>query len=578
MSGGLVTRAFACVLLLLVPALAPAAESPARAAVIVVGPDGVATGALQSSLEAALAPAASSAFVVVPSFELAPRIGTRAGTPESPKAAQMIEEGRKLFYDGQNEEALDRLSKAAALPDAPPRERIRASLHRAVVLQTMNDERRLNEALTEVLRLDPHHAVSVDEFPPGLRDLVEALKRVTRTVTVKVSAVAPGAEATLDGRPFAADRTIEATPGKHELAVRAPGFRRLATDVTVPPGATTLDVVAPALPIAFVTAQESTLSALAARKPVSDPAFTAKLAAAAKVDALVIVSLFGAVPEALVVRGDRREGKTFADAEARAIADWAAGAVRRLKPVPGGPFAGPQRTLSAGSTVLAWDRTVSGGGADDVTLSMGGAGATVSGLISGERLAGQFDVAAVTFAMSSMEATLPGDGRATGTGGGYLHASARGGYGVLRLAPADVWVWAGLDAERYGSPQTLAALRLPLFVSWAAVSPAAGVEAQWRPVPSISAVTAVSVLGGGAYVEGPADTTGSRPEIGVSPGARIAVRWAASSRWRVDAGWSVESRVVRFHGRTSTAFEEPIRDATLVETRQAFTIGAGRQF
>lgn len=570
------TRAVLFASILAAPAVA-AAAGRVRTGVVVVGPDGPATGALQAGLEAALVAELQDHFVVVPAAEVGPRVGTRTANESDTRAAVLIDEGRRLFYEGKPAESLERLTRAATLSGAPARDRIRAHLYRATVFQAAGDIPGMDDALLEVLRLDPAHELSLDEFPPALRDPLESLRRVTKTFTVRVAGVLPGAEAFLDDRPLGADRSIQAAAGDHELSVRAPGFRRVRADLTVS-GDT--DAVAPPLPLAFGTAQESALAALAARRAVSDPQLAEKLATAAKVDALVVVSLFGASTEALVTRGDRSEGRSFAGPDAAAIASWAAGALRRVRPTEGGPLAGPQRTLSAGWAVLGWQRTVrgSGAGSDPVSLEMGGTGAHASGLLSGERFGASFDVLAASFAMSQVEATLPGSGRATGTGGGYLRGAARGGYGAVRSGPLDVWLWAGIDAERYGSPEPLASTGLPLFVSWAAVAPVAGAEAQWRPLPSLEGGAALFLAGGGAYVEQPSGATGTRPDFALSPSARVSVRWAASSRWRVDAGWSIERREVRFHGRTDTAFEEPIADARLVDLRQTFSIAAGRSF
>lgn len=556
------------------PAVARAGES-VRVGVVVVGPDALVSGALQAGLEAALVAERDGSLLVVPAAEIAPRVGLRTPPVPDPRAAALVEEGRRLFYDGQQTAALDRLTRAAALPGAAAKDRIRAQLYRATVLQAAGDEVATDAALLEVLRLDPAYEVSLEEFSPATRDLFESLKRVTKTFTVRVAGVPPGAEAFLDDRPLAADRSIVATAGTHELSVRAPGFRRVVRPLSV---TADTEVVAPLLPIAFGTAQESAIAALAARRAVSDPRLAEKLATAAKVDALVVVSLFGASTDVVVTRADRSEGRSFATPDAPAIASWAIGALRRVRPTTGGPLAGPQRELSAGWAVLGWQRTLRGGDAEPVSLSMTGTGVRATGLVSGERLGASFDLVAASFAMSSVEATLPGNGRAHGTGGGYLHGAARGGYGVVRSGALDVWLWAGLDAERYGSPEPLASTGLPLFVSWAAVAPVAGAEAQWRPLPSIEGAAAVFVAAGGAYAEEPSGSTGDRPDFATSPAARVAVRWAASSRWRVDAGWSIERREVRFHGGTATAFEEPITDARLVDVRQTFSISAGRAF
>ena len=562
---------------LLVPEVR-AQERPVRAGVVVVGPDAARAGELQDGIESALVEQGGDSLVVVPASDFARRVASRSAQAlpdDGGRAAELVEEGRRKFFAGNPSEALELLGSAAAMTNAPAKQRIRAHLHRAAVFQSQDNQAAIDAELSSVLRLDPEASADLGEFSPAIRDLLESLKRFTRKFTLRVAGVPPGAQATVDERPLTPDRTITVTAGEHVLAVQAPGFKRVTKSIDV---SADTEVAAPSLPIALSTAHESSLSALAGRRAVSDPRIAEKLTARARIDAVVIVSTFGASVEALVSRGGREESRSFDAAQPAAIAEWAAGALRRLRPTPGGPLAGPQRTLSAGWAALAWSRSVQGEQRDPVSLDIGGTGLHVSGLAAGERVAGSFEFVGATFAVSSVSAALPAGGQATGPGGGYLRARFRGAYGVSRSAAWDVWLWAGLDGEHYASPARLASLELPLFVSWVSAAPVTGAELQWRPTPTLSATAELSLSPVGAYVEQPGGVTGRASSIAPSPGARIGVRWAASSRWRVDAGWWFERREVRFQGRSTTDFEESMSDARLTELRQTFFVSAGQAF
>lgn len=144
---------------------------------------------------------------------------------------RQVESARTLFYNGQHDRALDLLKQALAelerapLAGQPWKVTAPALALQGVVLTSLNKKSDAAEAFRRVLRVEPSHSLSSDEFTPSVISQFEGfrkeLARQKKGVT-QVQSTPPGAEVLVEGRVMGVTPLkLELTPSTYRLAVRA---------------------------------------------------------------------------------------------------------------------------------------------------------------------------------------------------------------------------------------------------------------------------------------------------------------------------------------------------------------------
>lgn len=144
---------------------------------------------------------------------------------------RQVESARTLFYNGQHDRALDLLKQALAelerapLAGQPWKVTAPALALQGVVLTSLNRKGDAAEAFRRVLRVEPAHTLSSDEFTPSVISQFEVfrkeLARQKKGVT-QVQSTPPGAEVLVEGRVMGVTPLkLELTPSTYRIAVRA---------------------------------------------------------------------------------------------------------------------------------------------------------------------------------------------------------------------------------------------------------------------------------------------------------------------------------------------------------------------
>ncbi|MDP3235992.1 MAG: PEGA domain-containing protein [Myxococcales bacterium] len=144
---------------------------------------------------------------------------------------RQVESARTLFYNGQHDRALDLLKQALAelerapLAGQPWKVTAPALALQGVVLTSLNKKGDAAEAFRRVLRVEPAHTLSSDEFTPSVISQFEVfrkeLARQKKGVT-QVQSTPPGAEVLVEGRVMGVTPLkLELPPSTYRVAVRA---------------------------------------------------------------------------------------------------------------------------------------------------------------------------------------------------------------------------------------------------------------------------------------------------------------------------------------------------------------------
>ncbi len=144
---------------------------------------------------------------------------------------RQVESARTLFYNGQHDRALDLLKQALAelerapLAGQPWKVTAPALALQGVVLTSLNKKGDAAEAFRRVLRVEPAHTLSSDEFTPSVISQFELfrkeLARQKKGVT-QVQSTPPGAEVLVEGRVMGVTPLkLELPPSTYRVAVRA---------------------------------------------------------------------------------------------------------------------------------------------------------------------------------------------------------------------------------------------------------------------------------------------------------------------------------------------------------------------
>ncbi len=157
---------------------------------------------------------------------------------------RQVESARTLFYNGQHDRALDLLKQALAelerapLAGQPWKVTAPALALQGVVSTSLNKKSDAAEAFRRVLRVEPTHSLSRDEFTPSVISQFEGfrkeLARQKKGVT-QVQSTPPGAEVLIEGRVMGVTPLkLELTPSTYRLAVRANDRVSYLRVITVP--------------------------------------------------------------------------------------------------------------------------------------------------------------------------------------------------------------------------------------------------------------------------------------------------------------------------------------------------------
>jgi hypothetical protein len=134
---------------------------------------------------------------------------------------RQVESARTLFYNGQNDRALDLLRQAltelerAPIAGQPWKVTAQALALQGVLQLGANKKADAAESFKRVLRVEPGHVLSADEYTPSVISQFEVYRKElarTRKAAVQVQSTAPGAEVLVEGR------VMGVTPLKLELA------------------------------------------------------------------------------------------------------------------------------------------------------------------------------------------------------------------------------------------------------------------------------------------------------------------------------------------------------------------------
>lgn len=134
---------------------------------------------------------------------------------------RQVESARTLFYNGQNDRALDLLKQAlvelerAPIAGQPWKVTAQALTLQGVLLLGANKKADAAESFRRVLRVEPTHALSSDEYTPSVLSQFEVYRKElarARKSGVLVQSTSPGAEVLVEGR------VMGVTPLKLELA------------------------------------------------------------------------------------------------------------------------------------------------------------------------------------------------------------------------------------------------------------------------------------------------------------------------------------------------------------------------
>lgn len=157
---------------------------------------------------------------------------------------RQVESARTLFYNGQNDRALDLLKQALAELERAPiaaqpwKVAAQALALQGVVSQTMGKKAEATEAFRRVLRVDPAYALSTDEYTPSVIAGFEALRKEVarqKKSTVQVQSSTPGAEVLIEGRVMGVTPLkLELPAAAYRLMVRTTDRASFLRVITVP--------------------------------------------------------------------------------------------------------------------------------------------------------------------------------------------------------------------------------------------------------------------------------------------------------------------------------------------------------
>lgn len=157
---------------------------------------------------------------------------------------RQVESARTLFYNGQNERALDLLKQALAelerapIAGQPWKVAAPALTLQGVVALTMGKKADAAEAFRRVLRVEPAHALSTDEYTPSVIAQFETLRKELgrqKKQAVQVQSSTPGAEVLIEGRVMGVTPLkLDLPAATYRLLVRTPDRASFLRVITVP--------------------------------------------------------------------------------------------------------------------------------------------------------------------------------------------------------------------------------------------------------------------------------------------------------------------------------------------------------
>ena len=586
-----------CCASLIVPASARGAEpaadprvrgsgEPPRVALVVVGSEAKAAGALTRSLEGRL--------VALPQLRLrtseqgvavlapAGAGDVPASDPLGVRVSEKLPMIARAFYDEKLDDALATLTAAEAVKGRSALGRLRLLLWRAAILGAKGDKAGAESAAKEAMALAPDVEADPRTHPPELGELLDGLKtKVGRSASLAVVAYPPGAVVRIDDR--LAEGRVALTPGKHLVVVTSRGYRPVEAVVNVTGDAT----VTLSLPVSYGTSE----TPLGAYAEAGADLAVAELAKKLEVESVVVVAtdpgkslranVWGRTPAAPV------PAATFTDDAAgqAALADWIEA---RFKPeIARAPDLRSWTWIATGGPVFAARQRSLGSGREGYDASFGGFGPGISLRASPGRWRVDVDASLVSYALGSFEAAFP-DGTTTTVGGGST-TSVRAGGGFAfgsgrsgREDRAEIAPFAAVAWERHEADDvTDERGALGFLPSHERLAIATGIQAG-VPLGKLGSgplrfAARAAVVPASTWRETPNGSSGRdpRPDPGFEGAA--ALRWEPG-RWMLSAQIAGEYRTVGFRGEADLPADPPLRGSRMREGVQVFSLTAGRAF
>lgn len=597
------------------PSPSPSPNAVPRVAIVVVGDDAAAAGALQRELEHALV---TPGIALRTSSVLASKlVVARPPAPSGPSdqakadAAKLLEDAKNAYYDDASAQALDRLAKLEALQESsggfPNIQRVEMRLWRVAVFLALKDEQQADDEALTALSIEPDVKIDLKELPPSVKDEVDKVRATRlRVIAVIVSGLPPVAEVKVDGRSVPS--RFRAAVGHHKLSVYSPGRIELTkefdatADVSIflPLPLAIPDEAAKALTAAVSDGEGAAVPpAPAAAAPAPDP--LASLASRLGVDWIAaVVTRSGATPDAraLVVSASgatawRGKAVPLGASATRALADQIGpnlrAAIEKAKRSAEASRVAELQEIgwhyapSASLAVAARYRSLEGGGQSVKELFAGTGPALAIEAVNGKlRLFGALSW--VTYGPSKLDVTFDDgssrsvDGGATLSarlGAGFRNALSRNGYAD---GPSIRYGLALLVDEHSGHDVTTAAGgKLGLLPSWTRIAPEIGVGGR-MPFGTLALAADVGVAPVGLWVDSPAKVYGSSSTASTAIAWRVSGTWGDAGRLQLEAAWAGSLSGADHKGTAQIPTTPAFTAVKERENVQAITLGVRKRF
>ena len=552
---------------LAVLSLLAAPAPPKKIAVVAVGQDANAAGALQRSLEGALA---RQGATLASSSEIAAQVPAAHDAPASfPAAEKAVAEAQNAYFANETGKEGAALKAAAqevdAHPEIPISLRMRYYVTAIAINLKLNRPALADDAARQMLGLGAQKPPDLDDFPPAVAELLEATRtKVAQIARVKLDVTTVPANATLsvDGVDREAEtRSLSLRPGRHVISARAAGYAPVSAFVDTAMASVT---VALPLRVAFEALPGRDLSA-------ADRHTLEQLAQAGNADFVVAATTLaqGKILASVWPRGATRVATDEANS-ADAASEWILRTVAKIdaaktaaapSPTPGPaiathrPPAHEQPSEGSGTAAIHTDteaalafsdlgRSLAGSTKSIYSVQLNGAGPRLrAGVRTDSGLMADVEVLYLDI-LTTIDAKDSTKTPRQAKPGSFLAADLGAGYAFLRNDHAS------LGAALLGGFEQFSTGDLPterVFSGWSAAHAGAELRGAYDTGNVLLSVHA------GAFVplswkEAKADTSGTAPSASPVPRARVGVIWRPSAAGKVSLGADAafEARHVSF--------------------------------
>lgn len=576
----------------LVAAAVVAFLAPHRIAVVALGSDPTATGALQRDLESALAHDA----LVVPAATFAPGLPLVPAAAESPEIAALskkIAEAKNAYFDADFTGASKALDSIASEVDSreqlPTKDRVLFDLTKLAVLQSNNGSKSDIDAFArKAVAIGGPAPADLALFPSSVGQLYHATFAGMTPVPVSITAP-PHATVKVDDVPRPAKFTL--LQGRHVLSVGGPGFATVTRFLEVGPSRIEESVpLALALPPQLASMNPG--ASIAGSEHLLD-----RIAEQAGSEGLVLARAeAGSVRTAVWWRG----ATSATSVEASSIAASVPGlsrilakgpprpvAMRGTDPNPpgGGHGRGAPTTLERGALAFDLDggvvveqlgRSVTGtpasaGASKIYSVALTGAGPRLRAAATWNHVVGRASVSFIDYLTSIDAQNLPPpNDTKTVAGGTFLRAGLAAGYrlGGARENEPSLGLLVGAEQTTYSIGD---AGGNHVFSGWQALWLTAGLEGE-LPVGSTRFHGSLGIASPMGWAESKKGTSGELKSAALAPRAAIGASFNVRESADLGAELFFEQRNVTFKGDVLAAYQPAYSDAKLAETEMGLTI------